>query len=591
MNADIENSHLGIMDLASIVTLLVNDQRLSSEDGDNIIARHQDSEVQRLHPFELIAADHLPDLADPTQTLTIEVLCHWWAEFYQLEYVHIDPLLVDVAVITQVMSQAFAQRHHILALSVTDDEVVIATAQPGNGEWQENLSHVTRKQVRQVVASPEDIRKYTLEFYHVAQSMTGAQIVQQESGARTIASFEQLLELGNIQSPTGTDQHTVSIVDWLLQYAFEQRASDIHLEPRRNQTRLRFRIDGVLHTIYLIPAIAAQAVTSRLKILARMDVAEKRKPQDGRMKTKHPKGREVELRLATLPTIFGEKLVIRIFDPEILLRPLSDMGFNDSEFKRWDNLINKPSGLILVTGPTGSGKTTTLYSTLKSLVRDEVNICTIEDPVEMVEPDFNQTQVQPLLNMGFANGLRALLRQDPDIIMVGEIRDRETAQMAMDAAMTGHLVFATLHTNDAASALTRFMELGVPSYLIKNTVLGVMAQRLVRELCPHCKENTMLDPMAWKMLTHPYSTTVPRKVYEAKGCNECRQTGYQGRTGIYELMVMSDALKMQLNGTPDTALITQLSIKEGMFSLRLSGAAKITEGVTSMDEVLRVTAG
>ena len=349
----------------------------------------------------------------------------------------------------------------------------------------------TRRSVKLVLANPQDVRSYTTEFYALAKSVRAAQKSGEVSPA---ASFEQLVELGKTNKQLdANDQGVVQVVDWLWQYAFDQRASDIHLEPRRDMGAIRFRIDGVLHTVYQVPLGVMNAMTARIKLLGRMDVVEKRRPLDGRIKTKRPDtadkiGDEVEMRLSTLPTAFGEKMVMRIFDPETAVKSIEALGFGAHDAQRWQELIARPHGIILVTGPTGSGKTTTLYSTLKQLATDEVNVCTIEDPIEMIEPAFNQTQVHAAIDMGFAEGLRALMRQDPDIIMVGEIRDLATAEMAIQAALTGHLVFSTLHTNDAASAITRLADLGVPPYLISATVIGVLAQRLTRTLCPACKQ-------------------------------------------------------------------------------------------------------
>ena len=398
-----------------------------------------------------------------------------------------------------------------------------------------------------------------------------------------------MLELGNAQTPDANDQHIVNIVDWLLQYAFEQRASDIHIEPRRDKGHIRFRIDGVLHTVYDMPSQVVAAVTSRIKILGRMNVAEKRKPQDGRLKTRSEEGTEVELRLSTLPTAFGEKLVMRIFDPDVLLKSFQDLGFAKDDDKRWHRMVKQPNGIILVTGPTGSGKTTTLYSTLKELATSKVNVCTIEDPIEMVESSFNQMQVQNNIDLTFASGVRALLRQDPDIIMVGEIRDLETAEMAIQAALTGHLVLSTLHTNDAPSAITRLLELGVPQYLIRATVLGVMAQRLVRTLCPDCKESAPIDSDAWAGLTKPWVADLPTKGAKPIGCLSCRNTGYKGRSGVYELMLLDGAVRDLINDQCDIDKLRAAAIREGMHTLRLSGAQKVAAGLTTIEEVLRVT--
>ncbi|MBL8492457.1 MAG: type II/IV secretion system protein, partial [Rhodocyclaceae bacterium] len=385
--------------------------------------------------------------------------------------------------------------------------------------------------------------------------------------------------------------HVVRIVDWLWQYAFEQRASDIHIEPRRDLGIVRFRIDGVLHQVYQIPTPVLNAMTSRIKVLGRMDVVERRRPQDGRIKTLTPDGQEIELRLSTLPTAFGEKVVMRIFDPEVLVRDFADLGFGEEDLRRWKEMTARPNGIILVTGPTGSGKTTTLYTTLKQLATPEVNVCTLEDPIEMVEPAFNQVQVVPDIGVGFAEGIRALMRQDPDIIMVGEIRDLETADMAIQAALTGHLVLSTLHTNDAPSAITRMLDLGVPPYLLQATVLGVMAQRLVRTLCPHCKKAGGLraeDGEAWDLMVAPWKSTKPAKLYHPVGCLECRMTGYQGRVGLYEILGMSPELKKLVAGHADLARLRDQGIREGMKPLRVSGAMKVAAGLTTIDEVLKV---
>jgi len=403
-----------------------------------------------------------------------------------------------------------------------------------------------------------------------------------------ISNLEQMVELGALKDPEANDQHVVRIVDWLLQYAFEQRASDIHIEPRREVGNVRFRIDGVLYTVYQIPMQVMNAVTSRLKILGRMNVADKRKPQDGRLKTKSPEGNEIELRLSTLPTAFGEKMVMRIFDPDVLLRSFADLGFDDQDLESWQAMIARKNGIILITGPTGSGKTTTLYSTLKTLATKEVNVCTIEDPIEMVESSFNQMQVQENIDLTFAGGIKALLRQDPDIIMIGEIRDLETAEMAIQAALTGHLVLSSLHTNDAPTAITRLLELGIPSYLVRATLVGVVAQRLVRTLCPHCKQETQIDAEIWNVLVKPWTVPLPKQVYEPVGCQECRETGFKGRQGIYEVMPFSQALQEYAEDKGDLPRLRLHAYKEGMRSLRLSGALKVAAGLTTINEVLRV---
>jgi len=386
------------------------------------------------------------------------------------------------------------------------------------------------------------------------------------------------------------DQHIVNIVDWLWQFAFDQRASDIHLEPKRDMAAIRFRIDGVLHQVYQLPASIMIAMIARIKLLGRIDVIEKRRPQDGRIKTRTADGQEIELRLSTLPTVFGEKMVMRIFDPEVVVKTLPELGFPPKDADRWDTLTKKPHGIILVTGPTGSGKTTTLYTTLKSLATAEVNVCTVEDPIEMVEASFNQMQVQSSIELGFADGIRALMRQDPDIIMVGEIRDLETAEMAVQAALTGHLVLSTLHTNDAPSAIMRLLELGVPYYLLEATIIGILAQRLVRTLCKYCKtpDGELPDPV-WQSLSEEWALPKPSTIYRPVGCPECRQTGFLGRTGLYELLTVTQPFSKLVTKESDIHALRVQSIKDGMKPLRIAGAEKIIEGVTTADEVLKVT--
>ncbi|RHW22163.1 GspE/PulE family protein [Pseudomonas jilinensis] len=578
------------LDLADILKLLVAQGRLDLESAEQLSAlrRSATGDTAKLHPLEFIASQNPADLARPDRTLDLETLSRWLAEEAGQPFYRIDPLKINVAAITPLMSFAFAQRHKILAVEVNEREVTIASAQPFVTSWEPNLHHVLKREIRRVVASPADIQRYSVEFYRLARSVSGANASDQKLSA--VGNFEQLLNLGSMsQEPDANDAHVVNIVDWLFQYAFEQRASDIHIEPRRDTGSVRLRIDGVLHTVYQFPLQVAVAVVSRLKTLGRMNVAEKRKPQDGRVKTKSPQGNEIELRLSTLPTAFGEKMVMRIFDPDVLLRSFDQLGFSAEDQRRWQGMVTQPNGIVLVTGPTGSGKTTTLYTTLKQLAIPEVNVCTIEDPIEMVEDSFNQMQVQHNIELTFASGVRALMRQDPDIIMIGEIRDLETAEMAIQAALTGHLVLSTLHTNDAPSAISRLIELGVPAYLLRATILGVMAQRLVRTLCPHCKAPTEVDADAWSELTKPWNAPLPSQAHKPVGCPQCRETGYRGRAGVYELMPLSDGLRALIQTDTDLSALRRQSYKEGMHSLRLSGAQKVAAGLTTIEEVLRVT--
>lgn len=576
------------LDVGSLLQALVNQSKISQEQAEQAQNLRRSASQQKLHALEFLANQQFADLSRPGRTLDIETLTLWLAGEVQQPYVRIDPLKIDVAAITPLMSYAFAQRHGILALAVDASSVTIASTQPLVKSWEENLRHVLKRDILRVVANPLEIVRLTTEFYRMASSVKGASSSEQKISG--VGNFEQLLKLGaSDQEPDANDSHIVNIVDWLFQHAFQQRASDIHIEPRREQGSVRFRIDGVLHTVYQFPPQVTMAVVSRLKSLGRMNVAEKRKPQDGRVKTATPDGNEVELRLSTLPTAFGEKMVMRIFDPEVLLKDFDQLGFGPDDLRRWQWMISQPNGIILVTGPTGSGKTTTLYTTLKKLATPEVNLCTIEDPIEMIEPAFNQMQVQHNIDLTFASGVRALMRQDPDIIMVGEIRDLETAEMAIQAALTGHLVLSTLHTNDAPSAITRLLELGVPYYLLKATLLGVMAQRLVRTLCPHCKAPVVIDESDWQALVKPWNAPVPSQSYTAVGCLECRETGYRGRAGVYEIMQLSDNLRPLIQADTDLISLRRAAFKEGMRSLRLSGAQKIAQGLTTLEEVLRVT--
>ena len=569
------------------------DELLDALLADGLIEQSAVQKLQRwrsekdLHPLVVIANQKLTSCQPPQPLLNLETLTEWLAQHVGLPYRHIDPLEVDMVKTGNVISYAYAYRYRILPLEVSPTRITFATAEPYLQEWIDDLRKLLRKDIQRVIANPLDINRYLMEFYGLTRSVVGAQS-QGGQTERGILNFEQLWELGKTTELGAEDKPVIQIVDWLLQYAFEQRASDIHLEPRRERGFVRFRIDGVLHKVYELPPSVMTAVTSRVKILGRMDVADKRRPQDGRVKTRTPGGREVELRLSTMPTAFGEKCVMRIFDPDIAVKNFSLLGFTPRESELWQQMIDHPNGIILVTGPTGSGKTTTLYSTLKHLARPEVNVCTVEDPIEMIAPEFNQMQVQPTLDLTFAQGIRTLLRQDPDIIMVGEIRDLETAQMAVQAALTGHLVFSTLHTNDAPSAITRLLDLGIPYYLIQGTLVGVLAQRLVRTLCPNCKTHGTINSALWETLIHPWPAPMPDPVAAPHGCLQCRNTGFLGRTAIYEMLMMTPGLKSAIRSEPDTAYLRKQATADGMRPLRMGAAAHVSAGLTTLEEVLKV---
>jgi general secretion pathway protein E len=582
------------LDLQQIFTWLLDDgvlEKTNLKSAYNHAQAIYKNATIAMHPLAAVAQCKLQAAQPPHKLLTLDWLTEWIAAKAQVPFFRIDPLKIDFTRVADVMSATYAARFNILPVEMTPTEVVVATAQPFNaGDWQAEIAKITRRSVKLVMANPLDIAQYTAQFFTLAKSIKGAN----KSSGQDLSlrnNFEQLVELGNSNKQVdANDQHIINIVDWLWQYAFEQRASDIHLEPKRELGAIRFRIDGVLHQVYQVPAVVMIAMTARIKLLGRMDVIEKRRPQDGRVKTRTAGGQEIELRLSTLPTAFGEKLVMRIFDPDVVVKTLPELGFPPDDARRWDELTARPHGIILVTGPTGSGKTTTLYTTLKALATSEVNVCTVEDPIEMVEGAFNQMQVQHGIDLSFADGVRALMRQDPDIVMVGEIRDLETAEMAIQAALTGHLVFSTLHTNDSPSAVMRLLELGVPYYLLEATLIGIMAQRLVRTLCPDCKKpGGELNDDIWAGLTEGWKLPKPASVYRPVGCPECRQTGYRGRTGLYELLTVSQPFSKLIKEQCDIHALKQQSMADGMKPLRLAGALKVAEGVTTVEEVLKVT--
>jgi general secretion pathway protein E len=582
----VKHAHVGPLDWRKLVEWLSEDGVISAAEAQRTIARC--SQVQSAQPpLTRLASVGMTRVADG-KPLDIEIMAQWLAGRAGLAYMRIDPLKVDVGKVADTMSAMYAERHKVLPVQVTPSEVVIATSEPFITDWVQEVERQAKRSVRLVVASPLEITKFTAEFFALAKSVKAA--IKSGSGS-TSASFEQLVELNKSNKQLdANDQGVVQVVDWLWQYAFDQRASDIHLEPRREQGVIRFRIDGVLHPVYQLPMGVHNAMTARIKLLGRMDVVEKRRPQDGRIKTRNPRGDEIEMRLSTLPTAFGEKMVMRIFDPDTTVKNLDALGFSQHDADRWEQLVKRPYGIVLVTGPTGSGKTTTLYSTLKRLATEEVNVSTIEDPIEMIEASFNQTQVQPHLDFDFPEGLRALMRQDPDIIMVGEIRDLQTAEMAVQAALTGHLVFSTLHTNDAPSAVSRLLELGVPSYLINATLLGVLAQRLVRTFCANCREpdeGAQRETLA--EMVKPWQISGGYRPYKPVGCVDCRMTGFRGRMGLYELLTVTEGFKEKVSKEPNIDALRRQAVSEGMRPLRLAGALKVAEGMTTIEEILAST--
>lgn len=576
----------GRLTLGDTLRILVNDGILDKEQAEKLY-KDRKLDSSNLHPLVVIGEQKWKNLNTPHNAITVEWLSSWLAVHAGLDYYHIDPLKLDFGSAAQIVSKGYAERLKIMPIAVKDGMAIIATTEPFNTDWIEDLERVLKMKVKLVFANPLEVSRYLPEMYKLASSMNAANLAK-AGQIVGVQNFEQLVELGKDKNLDANEQHVVNIVDWLFKYAFEQRASDIHLEPRRNMGMMRFRIDGVLHQVYQLPPNIMNAITSRIKLLGRMDMVEKRRPQDGRIKTLSAEGQEIELRLSTMPTAFGEKLVMRIFSPDISGKDFLTLGFSKDQAEKWNSWTKAPNGIILVTGPTGSGKTTTLYSTLKLLATSEVNVCTVEEPIEMVEPAFNQMQVQQNIGLGFADGIRTLMRQDPDIIMVGEIRDLETADMAIQAALTGHLVLSTLHTNDSPSAVTRLLDLGVPSYLIHSTVLGIMAQRLVRTLCPSCKTKEPIEQSKWDALVGSFNIPKPAHIYKAVGCLECRNTGFRGRSGIYEMLTITPALRKLITPETNLAKLTKLAQQEGMQPLIINGAEKIAAGLTTIEELLKV---
>ncbi|HSI37978.1 MAG TPA: GspE/PulE family protein [Methylotenera sp.] len=576
----------GRLTLGDALRMLVNDGVVDKIQAEKLY-KDRKLDSSNLHPLVVIGEQKWKSLKAPNKAITIEVLSNWLAERAGLDYYHIDPLKLDFGAAAQLVSKGYAERLRIMPISAKNGEAVIATTEPYSTDWVPDLERVLKMKIKLVVANPLEVSRYLPEIYSLASSMNAANAAK-AGQIVGVQNFEQLVELGKDKNLDANEQHVVNIVDWLFKYAFEQRASDIHLEPRRNMGMMRFRIDGVLHQVYQLPPNIMNAITSRIKLLGRMDMVEKRRPQDGRIKTLTAEGIEIELRLSTMPTAFGEKLVMRIFAPDVSAKDFLALGFAKEQAETWNNWTKSPNGIILVTGPTGSGKTTTLYATLRLLATPEVNVCTVEEPIEMVEPLFNQMQVQTNIGLNFADGIRTLMRQDPDIIMVGEIRDLETADMAIQAALTGHLVLSTLHTNDSPSAVTRLLDLGVPSYLIHSTVLGIMAQRLVRTLCTSCKAAEPIEQSTWDSLVGTFKVPKPAHIYKPVGCLECRNTGFRGRSGIYEMLTITPALRKLITPDTDLAKLTKLARQEGMQPLIINGAEKIAAGLTTIEELLKV---
>ncbi|HEX3110438.1 MAG TPA: GspE/PulE family protein [Thermoanaerobaculia bacterium] len=545
------------------------------------------ADAEEASSIKALVALNLTDASGTGTRIDDFLLARLIGEDARLPFFKIDPLKLDVAMIETKMSRPFARRNRMVPVAVRDGKLVVSVVNPFQNEAIDSYRALAKQDLDLVVSSESDVMGVINEQYGFRASVTKAER-DLSKGVIDLSNLEQYVKLKSGSEIETSDQHIVNAVDYLLQHAYDSRASDIHIEPKREHAQIRFRIDGVLHEIQRVPKLVNLAVTSRLKTMCRMDIAEKRRPQDGRIKTER-EGKEIELRVSTLPTAFGEKIVMRIFDPDVLIRDLGGLGFYDDELKTFGDWIKRPHGIILVTGPTGSGKTVTLYSALKQLASPEINITTIEDPVEMVYDDFNQTSVQNKIGITFGSALRTILRQDPDIIMVGEIRDEETAQNAVQAALTGHLVFSTLHTNDSATSVTRLIDLGIQPFLISSTLIGAMAQRLLRKICDDCKRNRPLNQEEAAMLNLQAPPGKRIIVKEGAGCIRCRNTGYFGRTGIFEMLGIDNAIRDLIDRSEDFLKIKDVAMKRGMRTLRQSALRKLAEGATTFEEVVRVT--
>ena len=538
-------------------------------------------------PFKALAAMNLTDASGNNTRMDDFLLARLIAQDAHVPFFKIDPLKLDVDMIESKISRPFARKNKLIPVAIRDGKLVVAIVNPFDTAAIDSYRPIAKQEIELVVSSESDVMGVITEQYGFRTAVTKAER-DLNKGAIDLSNLEQFVKLKSGAEIESSDQHIVNAVDYLLQHAYDSRASDIHIEPKREFALIRFRIDGVLHEIQRVPKLVNLAITSRLKTMCRMDISEKRRPQDGRITTEHD-GKEIELRVSTLPTAFGEKVVMRIFDPQIMIQELAGLGFYEDELKIFHDWIERPHGIILVTGPTGSGKTVTLYSALKSLASPEINITTIEDPIDMVHEEFNQTSVQNKIGITFASALRTILRQDPDIIMVGEIRDQETAQNAVQAALTGHLVFSTLHTNDAATSVTRLVDLGIQPFLISSSLIGAMAQRLVRRICEDCKRNRPLSMEEASMLNLQAPAGKRIIVKEGGGCIRCRNTGYFGRTGIFEILAIDNSIRDLIDRSEDFLKIKDMAIKRGMRTLRQSALRKLAEGQTTFEEVVRVT--
>jgi general secretion pathway protein E len=536
--------------------------------------------------IDIIVSFNFEMAGEKFQTLTEEPIMRAVAEEYRMPFKKLDPLELDLEVVTKTIPKTFARKHLLLPFAIKNGVLEVAVCDPGNRDMLKDIERTSQMTVKPYITTKADIRKILEEFYGFQKSISAAEN-HLARPSHDIGNLEQYVQVSSASEIASSDQHITAAVDHLFNYAFEQRASDIHIEPKRAITLVRLRIDGALHVIYKLPKAVHAAMISRIKTISRMDISEKRRPQDGRIKVDR-EGKEAEIRVSVIPVAFGEKAVLRILDPDVMFQDVSKIGFSKRDLGIYQDFMKSPHGIVLVTGPTGSGKSTTLYSTLKKIATPEVNVTTIEDPVEMVHEEFNQISVQTAVDVTFSTILRNILRQDPDIIMIGEIRDSDTASNAVQAALTGHLVFSTLHTNDAVSAVSRLIDLGVQPFLVGSTLLGAMAQRLVRMNCPHCLETYTVSADSLRMSGLPVKDEGEIELKRGKGCLQCRNTGFLGRCGVFEIFPLSDKIRKMISELAADSEIRNTAIQEGMTTLQEDAWLKVKEGITTPEEAIRV---
>ena len=551
---------------------------------------HQDFEI----PQERIEAalkeqeqkgDRLGQVLLKMKALDSATLAKALASQFELSFLETFPEDSSTDDLLDLIPISFAKEYRIYPLSRLNGRLQVAVADPMDTRPLNDLSTLTREDIEPCIATPEEILRAINRGYE-KQAGDSAEVIEEIEG-KNDGDLVRNLEPADLIDASD-EAPIIRFVNSLITQGYKERASDIHIEPFERDMVVRYRIDGILYEVLHPPLKAHAGIVSRIKIMAQLNIAEKRLPQDGRFRVRVA-GRDVDIRVSTLPTAFGERVVLRLLDKASSILSLQEIGLGSTLLGQFEGMIRKTHGIFLVTGPTGSGKTTTLYAALNRLNNREKNIITVEDPIEYQLAGVGQIQVNTKINLTFANGLRSILRQDPDIIMVGEIRDRETAEIAVQSALTGHMVFSTLHTNDAAGALTRLVEMGIEPFLAASSIVGILAQRLVRRICPHCKETVVPPAELLDQLGDECTLPANPVFYQGRGCARCMDIGYWGRSGIYELMTIDETVRELLLQDKDAATIKQAAMRRGMQSLRAAGVAKALQGETSLEEILRVT--